>query len=252
MRAYSYLIDLQLTGILARVLLILIFCGYTEIALSQYLKGRVYENNTHISLGSIRIKVSTATETILTDKNGNFKMQAKINDLLIISGFGYKTDTLLLTDMSFHEIYLMPQEHILKEVKIDANSIGSVGSFNFYDPDFHNQTVAKQFDDKGNYKGGVIFRFWYWKKDERKRKKKEQLLKTDSVSRKIDKVFCRDTVLKYLPLKSGEVSGFILRYSPGIEEFSSPEFNLPRYLSKCYREYKELLLNDRTKSPTFP
>jgi hypothetical protein len=61
----------------------------------------VYENVTHNVLDSIRIKVFTTLEVTYTDKNGNFKIRAKVNDLLILSDFEYKTDTLLMTSMGF-------------------------------------------------------------------------------------------------------------------------------------------------------
>jgi len=166
-KVHNYYVGSQLAIISARVLLILIFCCNTQVALSQFLKGRVYETSTGIVLDSVRIKVSATTDVIYTDKNGNFRIRAKVNDLLIISGFGYKTDTLLVVNMRFQEIYLTPQEHLLKEVKVNSNNVAPTSSFGSYDPDFHNQTVAKQFDANGNYIGGVIFRIWYWKKDER-------------------------------------------------------------------------------------
>ena len=103
-------------------------------------------------------------------------------------------------------------------------------------------------DDKGNYTGGVVFRFWYWKKDEHKKKKLEQEQQADAAYQRIAVVFCRDTVLKYLPLKNEEVSGFILRYTPGTEEFMSSGFNLALYLNKCYKAYKELPLEEREKN----
>jgi hypothetical protein len=86
----------------------------------------------------------------------------------------------------------------------------------------------------------VIFRIWYWKKDEKKKAKNEQTLKADAAYQTIHAIFCRDTLLKYLPLKKEEVDGFIARYSPGTGEFMSPGFNMAFYLNKCYKEYKEL------------
>jgi len=251
MKAHHYYVGSPLAIILVRLLLILIFCCNAEIALSQVLKGRVYEINTGIALDSVSIKVAVSTETTYTDKNGNFKIRAKVNDLLLISGLGYQTDTLLVTNMRFREIYLTHQEHLLKEVKVNADNMAPVSNLGSYDPDFHNQTVAKQFDDKGNYKGGIVFRIWYWKKDEKKRAKNEQTLETDAAYQEIHEVFCRDTLLKYLPLKKEEVDGFIARYSPGTEEYMSPGFNMALYLNKCYKEFKELPVEDRVKSPVF-
>jgi hypothetical protein len=247
MKAHNY-IGSQLSAISFRALLILIFCCTTEIALSQVLTGRVYESSSHIGLGSVRINVLTTTETTYTDKRGEFKIKAKLNDLLLISGFEYQTDTLLVTTTGLQEIYLRPRKHFLKEVKVNANNAGTTRHFNNYDPDFHNQTVRNQMDNKGNYTGGVIFRFWYWKKDERKRKKLEQEQKTNAAYQRISEVFCKDTVLKYLPLKNEEVSGFLLRYTPGTKEFMAPGFNLALYLNKCYKAYKGLSLEEHDKS----
>jgi len=243
-KAHHHYAGSRLLIILGRALLILIFCCNTKIALSQVLKGRVYENNTGIVLDSV--KISTTTETTYTDKNGNFKIRAKVNYLLIISAFEYKTDTLLVTNMRFQEIYLSPQAHLLKDVKINADNTAPTGGFSRYDPDFHNQTVQKQMDDKGNYIGGLTFRIWDSKKEEKKRAKEDRLLKEDAAYGQVSHIFCRDTIVKYLPLKKDEISGFLLRYSPSVEEYMSPGFNLVLYLNKCYKEYKELPLEDRT------
>jgi len=237
----------RLAKISTMALLILVFCGYSGMALSQTIRGRVVENITTVAINSASVKVAASAAVTYTDVNGEFKITAKVNDMLIISAAGYNTDTLLLTDTRFREIYLTPREHLLNEVKVNADNVAPTASFGSYDPDYHNQTVAKQLDDKGNYKGGVIFRIWYWKKDEKKRAKDEQTQKTDAAYQQIHEVFCRDTLLKYLPLKKEEVAGFISRYSPGTEEYMSPGFSMALYLNKCYKEFEVLPLEERVK-----
>ncbi len=211
---------------------------------SQILKGHLYEKNTGVVVNSVNIKVSATNETAYTDKKGYFQIRAKVNDLLIISAFGFKTDTLLVTDTRLQEIYLSPREYLLKEVKVNAGNVARSGGFSGYDPDFHGQTITKQFDEKGRYKGGVVFRVWYWKKDEKKRAKREQTIRADAAYQKRAEVFCSDTILKYLPLKKEDVNTFIARYSPGMEEFMSPGFNLALYLNQCYKAYKQGPLAD--------
>jgi hypothetical protein len=102
-------------------------------------------------------------------------------------------------------------------------------------------------DDKGNYNGGVVFRFGIGKKTKKEERKMTKYGKQILLIEGYPRFFCRDTILKYLPLKCGEINGFILRYTPGNEEFMLPGFNLALYLNKCYKAYKELPLQDSIK-----
>lgn len=145
----------------------------------------------------------------------------------------------------------MQVERWLKEVKVTANSPASVGGFKIYDPDFHNQTITKQLDDKGNYKGGVVFRFWYNKKDEKRRKKIARLVNDQETTAAIDKVFCRDTIQKYIPINNDEVKGFIDRYKPGLAVFRANSFNLLLYLNQAYKDFGKLPKEERLRATIF-
>lgn len=232
-----------------RSILILCCCLLVQLSYGQQvLKGRVFENKTRVPLAGIKIQNTGTKQLAETDSNGRFKISAAVNNILVLTGYAYKADTLMITDLKELEIFLEPQKNMLNEVKV---STPQVRNFGFYDPDFHGQTVAKLRDDKGHYKGGIAIRLWWWKKDERKRKKYEQMVMDDNTRLEIAKTFAPDNLAKYLPLKNTELANFSMRYMPPVSVVRAQSFNLLLYLNNCYKEFIKLPTEERTTTDIF-
>lgn len=224
---------------LKHYLLLFIFCFTTLMTFGQVnVKGRVFEVKTRITLADIQVQNLTTHQITRSDEKGRFSITAKTGDLLVFNGFAYNADTLLVANMHEQEVFLVPHQNFLDEVKVTTDSTKKL---NTYDPEFHGQTMIYQRDPKtGYYKGGVILRLWWWKKDEHKRERLEKKLKEQREQDEVNKVFTPATVGKYVPLKGRDMDDFILLYTPDIKVYYHNDFNLAAYLNDCYAKYLKL------------
>ena len=211
------------------------------------LNGRVFEQGTRIPLAGIRIQDMKNKKFTETDINGKFSIAANVNDLLVFTGFAYQADTVLVTALKTTEVFLAPQKNILKQVNVSTQEIK--GSFRSYDPDFHGQTITKQLDANGNYKGGIVIRIWSNKKEEHKQAKLQQLELTDRVERIIDTVFSVENLARFLPLKGDDLVSFRIRYMPAVKQYLNNDFNLITYLNACYKKFIALPPAERKIPP---
>jgi hypothetical protein len=221
-------------------LLVVVFITVGVVAYGQQtIKGRVLEFKSRVGLVSINVKNLQSKQTAITDSKGSFTIKASPNDLLVFKGFAYQNDTLLVTSYNEFEVFLQPQEHVLQDVKVSGKGMDGP-SMAFYDPYFHGQTTAYQTDANGNFKGGVNFRFWYWKKDERKKKRREKMLKDEQVREQIAKVFIAKNLAAFVPLKGAEMDTFIRLYTPTVNMYQANDFVLPAYLNISYKKFMQL------------
>lgn len=221
--------------------LLLVFCeAHAQIPVT----GKVYELNTHVTLPQIKVQNSTTKDNTLTNASGIFTIKARSGDILILTGFAYQPDTVVVVNARYLEIYLKPQTNNLKEVKVEdiATKTGSLK-----DPNLQNQTVAYQKDETGNYKGGIAIRFGYGKSG--KEKKDEQRTYNEEVTKEIDQTFAPDNISKYIPLKGIDLKQFIDLYRPTIKEFKATNFDLTLYLNECYKKFV-VLPPDQRKLPS--
>ncbi|QJD95114.1 carboxypeptidase-like regulatory domain-containing protein [Mucilaginibacter robiniae] len=223
-------------------LIAIILCLTTCYAHSQELRGRVFESKTRITLPGINVQNLSSKQTATTDNNGKFSIKAKVNDMLIFKGFAYQNDTLVVTSLSECEVFLLPETHLLKEVKISTSEGEAI---TYHDPNFHGQSVNYQTDANGNYKGGLNFRIWSNRATERKRLKLEDQERYDRVTRQIDAIFNSKKMLDYVPLTGTEMDNFIALYTPSVDAFQSRDFNLLVYINTCYRKFMQMPADQR-------
>jgi hypothetical protein len=229
----------------------LLFCLFIILsAVSAYsqqiLKGQVLEDKTRVGLTAINIINLTTKQTTLSDNRGHFAIKASLNDILVFKGFAYENDTLVVTKFNSIEVFMLPQGHMLKDVKVNSMDGPSMA---IYDPNFHGQTVAYQTDKNGNFIGGVNFRFWYWKKDEHKRDKLKKVLQNEQIYEEIAKAFSAKNVAGYVPLKGAELNSFIRMYTPTIKVYTASNFNMADYLNTSYKKFMQLPVEKRQFIP---
>jgi hypothetical protein len=227
--------------------IILLLSGYYSNA-QTLVKGKVMENKTRIALAGVRVENLSTKQSVLTDNKGLFSIKAEKNQLLTFKVFSYEPDTVLITGNFTLEVYLNLQTHNLKNVNV--TTIQGPGSFAVYDPLFHGQTVTYQTDAGGRPKGGVVFRFWYWKKDERRKKRNERREKEGRLNAQIDTVFTAAHLSKYLTLNNAEMNRFIQLYKPSTAVYFDNDFNLLDYLQQCTKKFSELPLEERNRLDT--
>jgi hypothetical protein len=222
-----------------RYLLILSLCFMASVVSAQKLKGRVFENNTRIALTDVFIENLTNKQSIFTDAKGRFAITAKPGDLLTFKGFAYQNDTLLITNSKDIEVFMEPKKNELAQVNITSAEINK--SLNtYYDPQFHGQPMVYQRDKEGNYKGGIVLRMWYWKKDEKKKARLQQKLKDFEAMDRIYQLFSAKNLTKYIPLQEEDMENFIALYTPTLKEYKQNGFNAIDYINMSYKKYMAL------------
>lgn len=227
------------------LLLVLVscLCFYNAHA-QQTLSGVVFENGTRIPLAGIRIQNTRTKLGTETDINGKFSMEAKVNDILVFQGFAYLTDTVLLTDLKPHDIFMLPGKTMLKQVdvhnqEIKVNGLRDTGRSK--SPlNYNGQSMVYHVDKSGYYDGGVTFRLWYWKKDQHKQAKRAREQYEEGIKLNIDQVFSAANLVKYLPLKPQEINSFKSHYTPSVKAYTANDFNLLLYLNTSYKLFMKL------------
>lgn len=201
-------------------------------------KGRVFEYKTHISLADMQVQNQTTKQNTTTNDKGRFSITAKQGDVLIIKGFAYQPDTVLITDVHELEVFLTPHQFLLGEVKVVTDSTKNFNTY--YDPAFHGQTVVYQRDANMNYTGGIAIRLSYWKKDEHKRERLAKELQEEKDRDQVAKVFSPKNIGQYVPLKGKDMDDFLILYTPTTKVYFAGGFNLTTYLNDCYKKYLKL------------
>lgn len=208
--------------------------------------GRVYELDTRRPLAGITVNNPGLGRVTTTDSTGFFRLPARNGNLLIFSGPGFRTDTILVIDHSEREVFMRPLEHLLKEVLINSAPI-SLGEFR--DPEYHGQTVVYQRDKDDNPVGGLVFRISYWNKDSRKERRAMKRLAQAETAFQIDALFTPEHIGRYVPLKGEELQNFIGLYRPSVAVYRSASFNLLVYLNEKYKEFLVLPEEKRRLPP---
>jgi len=217
----------------------LISCLATQMVLGQgNIKGHVFENRTRIALADIEVRNLSTNEFSITDDKGKFSIAAKPGDILTFHGFAYNPDTLLLTDMHDREVFLVPQVRTLGEVKVTTDSTANLNTY--YDPMYHGQTVVYQRDANMNAIGGITIRFHDSKSDEHRHKKLAKELKEQDELDEVSRIFRPANIARFVPLKGTDMTNFIALYTPTIKVYFDPSFDLPTYLSDCYKKFVKL------------
>jgi hypothetical protein len=219
------------------LVLITLFCSSAAFAQSPF-NARVLEEKTRIGLAGIRVENMNSKKTTVTNNAGDFSIPAKNGDLLTFKGFAYSADTLLVSEPLAKEIFLMPLNNELQPVNITTTVTKNMNTY--YDPLYHGQSVVYARDKKGYQTGGIIWRIWYWKKDEKKKARLEAKQRKYDMMYNISLIFTPQKIGKYVPLTGPELDNFILLYTPTPEVYSSNDFNLINYLNACYKKYQAL------------
>jgi hypothetical protein len=222
------------------LLLVSVQAAYAQIPLT----GKVFDADKHTPLPSIKVQNTRTRDNTMTNAAGIFTIQVKNGDILVLDGFSFQTDTVVVTNARYLEINMKLGSKALNEVKIQ-NTTTKLGSLK--DPDLHNQPLRYQVDANGVEMGGIALKFGYGKGS--KERKEELLAYNQLATQEIDKAFSPDNIGKYVPLKGKELKQFIGLYRPTIKQYRDPAFDLPLYLNECYKKFVLLTPAQRKLPP---
>src|SRR5690606_1973180 len=75
---------------------------------AQSLKGTVYELNSTEPIAQVDITNLSTKEIVQSSQMGEFTIPVKLDDLLTFAYPGFRTDTLVVTNLEFKRVYLTP------------------------------------------------------------------------------------------------------------------------------------------------
>nr|WP_294794654.1 hypothetical protein [uncultured Mucilaginibacter sp.] len=231
-------------------ILLLLFSGFCGAAFSQgRVRGKVLEEKSYIPVGGVTVENLSNHATNVSDTTGAFSIVAKPGDVLSFTSLGYKRDTVLITDMSVITAYLLPDENMLKEVKVKELEFppGAFALKPMMGP-LGSKVVRYQTDRNGNPIGGIQLSpsaLFAGKKESEARM--ERYEKDTEITR----IFNATTLGPYLPITGQELSNFIFLYKPDANTFYDKNFNISEYISACYRKFMQMPIEKRQSKTEF-
>lgn len=102
-----------------KLLFIVFFFTFTIVGFSQKtIKGQIKDAETQESVIGASISVKGTDQGTITDIDGNFELQIRENDVLIVSYIGYQTYELLVGIEDYYEILLKSESVLLDQVVV--------------------------------------------------------------------------------------------------------------------------------------
>lgn len=215
------------------VQLVFLFCFVSFLKAQSQVSGLVQDRGTrkainYVDIFNVNNKMQTATNA-----KGEFNIPADLNDVLIFTIPGYKTDTLLLTNLNSVRRYLEKATNLLNTVTVT-----------------NNQTIKEQYAQVFNKANAVLLTpgrgllFYpssYFSRAGKQARRFKRMLKRDVKESPIDKWFNAKNIQTILPLKQPELDAFMIMYRPTLKFVKKADTNdLKFYLIDAYDKFKLL------------
>ena len=72
-----------------------------------------------------------------------------------------------------------------------------------------------------------------------------KVARSEALKGQISKVFNAENLKKYLPISGQEMENFIILYTPDVNTYFAPTFNLVAYLNASYEEFNKIPADQR-------
>lgn len=224
------------------IFLFLILLGAFTVNAQEQLKGIVMEYKSNEAMQQVSVKNLSSGDSVLTDKLGGFSIAARQNDILTFSAFGYRVDSLVITDLSVKRVYLsgIADPRVLETVHIMTNSRLKEEMENLKKQAQYANTVSG---------GGIgLSPSRIFGRGARNARREYKILAEESNNRLVDTRFSASLIQKLTPLKGEELSLFMAAYRPKtsfIKEANDERLRL--YIMDSYNAYKELNATEKEK-----
>jgi hypothetical protein len=217
----------------------------TAIAQDNVLRGRVYENKSKVFLQGIKVEDLKSHNVAITNADGMFELTAAVGDLVCFTNDNYKPDTLYLANLNIVEIFMDPRVNQLQEVTVKNQEIKKNAGFTPQQETgvLGSKTILYQTDADGNPIGGIKMKIPDG--GETPHQHETKVAKIEAQKEQIRKVFNPENLKKYLPITGQEMENFIILYTPDINTYFDPAFNLTAYLNANYEEFNKIPADQR-------
>lgn len=225
-----------------KILSVVILFVMLGLKMQAQVSGLVFDRSSRKPMDKVDVFNLNNKTQVRSNAKGEFTISAMVNDLLVFSMPGYKSDTLLLVD-------LKPMRRYLEVAVNTLNTISVVEKTDIREQ--YAQTFNKANGvllQKG--RGLLLYPSTLFSREGRQARHFKRLLKQDEQEKKIDKRFNVKTITAYLPLKQPELDAFIFLYRPSLKfvtKASADDFKF--YLMDSYNKFK--LLPPEKKAITF-
>lgn len=211
--------------------MLFLFCFASVLKAQGQVSGLVQDRSTRKAINYVDVFNLNNKEQTATNAKGEFKIKASLNDVLIFTISGYKTDTLLLTNLNSVRRYLEKATNLLNTVTV-----------------INKQTIKEQYAQVFNKANAVLLTpgrgllFYpssYFSRAGKQARRFKRMLKRDVKERPIDKWFNAKNIQAILPLKQPELDAFMIMYRPTLKFVKKADTNdLKFYLIDAYDKFK--------------
>lgn len=193
------------------------------------LKGTVEEAGKNTRLSNVFIKDMTNNQLALTDKNGEFEINAATGHTLVFNSPGYVNDTLYVIDMQPKKIKMEVLTIALREVKINARRGTTFNPQQEY-PEVYQKSKVYVLSPSS----------WFSREGKQARRLKRYFA-TEMQQEKVDEVFNAAYVGSLVPLKGQDLEDFMTMFRPSYAFIkSNGGQSLAVYINDSYKKFMAL------------
>jgi hypothetical protein len=204
----------------------------------ETLKGIVFDFNRNTPLSDVTVKnLETGVETSTND-NGEFSIDVRINGLLQVESYGYRTDTVVIIDYSIKRIYMT---HTMEVIMLDAVTIPRLSDKQL-DEQIRKAELEGESTESSINRGGIrLSPSRIFGQSGRQARAHYKLLLEEKEKRVISTRFSETRIKEYLPLEGEELSLFMAIYRPTLEfARDSNDQTFMLYILDSYKSFKAL------------
>lgn len=218
-------------------ILLALFLVNSSNLLAQEIKGFVYELTSSNPIPHVNIKNIRTNQAVVTNKDGSFRLEGKVNDYLEVSIAGYKKDTIFYYEDAIRRIYLDRDESLITidEVLVQRLTDSRLAL------EIEKAKTEGQAAEVSQQRGGLrISPSRLFGKKSKEARKNLDLLLTESNIRKVDRIFTTQLIASLTDMNPEEIALFRTRFRPSLAfvETASPE-DLRVYILDSYKKFKE-------------
>lgn len=213
-------------------------CCFCNLAKGQSLvNGLVFAQSSRKPVDKVDVLNLTNKEQVMSNAKGEFAIKATVNDILVFSMPGYKSDTVLLINPKPLRRYLELDIKTLNTVNVNAASLREQYAQTFNKA---NAVFLKQ------GRGFLFYPSGYFSREGKNARRLKRMIKHDELEIPINQRFNVKTVTAILPLKQPELDAFMLMYRPTLKFVKRADVDdFKFYLFNAYNQFKMLPVEKR-------
>ncbi|TJZ63440.1 hypothetical protein FAZ15_03930 [Sphingobacterium olei] len=217
-------------------LIVFLLAGIATPIQAQDYTGIVYELESSHTLWNVTVTNLRTKEQVNTDREGRFKISAKLYDYLELELPGYQKDTAFLYEEGVRRIYLLRDDNtiLINEVLVtrltDSRLIAEIARA---------KNEGKVVDASQQQGGLRVSPSRLFGRKAKEARKNLDLLITEQNNRQIDRKFTNQLIASLVPLSEDEIPLFKERYRPKLEfvQIASPQ-DLQVYILDSYKKFR--------------